>query len=148
LNRSRPLSRITVRRLWQQFRDLRPSLKRAKGYWHNEIGLPVLIGERIAEYLGMPTAETGRAQKCSELLLRSPYELRAPATLHVFSSWDQTLLNILGPVPGGTRVCMETFQDYTDASDDPADPDVRKVIDEYFQSDDGTLPLLDFDARR
>jgi hypothetical protein len=129
---------------WAQYRQCGPSLQRCKGYWHPNIGVPILAGNQIDNYR-QQRLPFGRRP---ELLLRTQFVLAAPARLYVFSSFDENSLQLLGPPPGGLVVVQKDFDGYTDLAEDRVAPMVRAAIEEYFATSDAPLPVLDYDARR
>jgi hypothetical protein len=111
------------------FRDRRPDIQMARGYWNDPIQIPILCGDQIASALSL----LRRAPRgMPELLLRSPVSIGDHFTLSVFSDDDMEALQTLGDLLqfSGVRIRMYSMEAYKCQS-----PDIRawrSRIQSYF----------------
>jgi hypothetical protein len=106
-----------VLEVWRLFRDRRPDIQMARGYWNDPIQIPILCGDQIASALSL----LRRAPRgMPELLLRSPVSIGDHFTLSVFSDDDMEALQTLGDLLqfSGVRIRMYSMEAYKCQSPD------------------------------
>jgi hypothetical protein len=132
-----------IREKWEAYRNSKPPLHRRRGDWEPGLSVPVFIGPRIKENLGIVRSDG------KELLFRSRFQLPSSAQLWSLSRWDSESLKLLPRAPYRLFGNRE-IKGYTNTPKDPVHPAVRRAIDDYFRDPDPDRPIpnLDFDIRR
>lgn len=137
-NWTRGTNPTTIAANWDKLRAEKPDVERARGFFHEGIKVPLLLGPQIASNLGLI-----RKQRNPELLVKNEVPLALFDKVITFSKHDRKSLSQLADLT--TPIEEATFDGYTGADD--AAVSLRDAIDAHLRGA-ATAPALDFDARR
>jgi len=142
-NHARGMAPQNIVKHWLGFKRDTPDRDRCRrSYWHDGIAVPVLLRHQITQ----EPSSVGFRTKSAELLLRSPFEIQQPVQVFAFSNADCESLSLLNH---GFAVHLNECEQFAwYAEGDRVEPQLREAINQYFQSDDGQLPQLDYDGLR
>jgi len=138
-NWARGTSPARIAEVWAAFRQSKPSLERARGYWVDPMKVPALHAQKVDENLKLLGAPAGGP----ELLIPREVALGPWLTFFVFSEEDERLLRLAG-LPPNIELKRREFPGYEGAN--VPSKASYEIIERYIRGEDVVVP--DFDIVR
>lgn len=103
-NWTRGTDSVRIAEVWRRFRDCRPDLRRARGFWKKDYCVPLLEGSEVIDHLNLLSRAAGRRP---ELILDSGFAIDRCTRVLVFCNQDKESIGLAGPPPGNLPVKVE-----------------------------------------